>query len=143
MRGINKVLILGHVGHDPEPRLTPTGRTVCDLRVATNRPTKTEDGWQERTDWHRVRVWEKLAELSVRRLHKGSPVAIEGHLRTDTWTGADQARHARTYVQADRLHFLPDRAERPAQLTDTEESAGSAVGPLFPESEALEADTSA
>jgi single-strand DNA-binding protein len=134
MRGINSVLILGTSGHDPELRRTPKGNLVCDLRVATNRPVKAEEGWTEAADWHRVRLWDSLAETCGRFIKKGQPVAIEGQLRTESWLDAQKVRQSRTFILADRLHLIPqgriERAEPEASgeretlpVVESEESA--------------------
>ena len=107
MQGINQIILAGRLGHDPEYRSTPSGRTVCDIRIATNRPTKTESGWTESTDWHRVRLWEKQADVCLRLLRKGSPVMIQGQLRTDQWTDQSGQNRARSFVHCNRLHLLP------------------------------------
>ena len=76
MRGINRVFLMGRLGQDPELRTLPGGRVVAELRLATHRGERGADGWQEVTDWHRVRAWEQLAELCGRYLTRGSAVAI-------------------------------------------------------------------
>ena len=119
MRGINQVFLMGHLGHDPEPRETQSGKTVCDLRVATNRRIRTDSGWEERTEWHRIRLWERHADLASRFLRKGHPAAFQGNLRTDSWTDAEGERRHRTVIHCDRLHLI--RAPRAVQdsLPDT------------------------
>lgn len=111
MRGINHVILFGHLGATPELRTTPNGRAVCDLSLATNRPVKSDDGWRETTDWHRVTLWEREAEMAARLLSKGSAVGIEGQLRTDSWEDrATGQKRYRTYVVGHKLHLLGGRA---------------------------------
>ena len=109
MRGVNKIFLLGRLGRDPELRTTATGRQFTDLRLATNRSVRKGEEWTEVADWHQVRVWERTAELCVGRLSKGSPVAVEGQLRSDQWQNENGDKRSRTYVVGDRVHFLPYR----------------------------------
>ena len=123
MRGINQVFLMGHLGHDPELRQTAGGKSVCDLRVATNRRFRTESGWDERTEWHRVRLWERHAGLAERFLRKGHPVAFQGNLRTDSWTDSEGQRRHRTVIHCDRLHLV--RSPRVLQDTPPETEGGA------------------
>ena len=107
MRGINRVFILGRLGHIPELKKTANGMSYTDLSIATHRPTRKGDIWEEKTDWHQVRTWENHAELCVRMLSKGSPLAIEGQLRTDSWLDSTGEKQFKTYIMGDRVHFLP------------------------------------
>lgn len=106
MRGFNTVCLLGHLGRDPEVRTTPTGHTVCNLNLATNRRFKKAEEWVEETDWHRVTLWDGQAEVAARFLRKGDPVAIEGGLRTDSWTTDAGDKRYKTYVLGNRLHLV-------------------------------------
>jgi single-strand DNA-binding protein len=106
MRGINHVVLVGRAGQDPEPRTTANGRTLCQLSLATNRPVKNGDGWDSETDWHRVVLWERNAEIASQFVQKGSSVGIEGELRVSKWTDKDGVRRSRTEVHARRLHLL-------------------------------------
>ena len=119
MRGINKVFLLGHVGQDPVVRQTSSGKSVCELSIATNRSVRTGETWMEEADWHRIRLWDQRAEVALRYITRGSAIAVEGQLRTDTWTDAQQVRHTKSYVLVDQLHLLPlgkprDDHDRPA-----------------------------
>lgn len=120
MRGINTVTILGHLGHDPLIRTTPSGRKVSDLRIATNRAIKTSEGWRDDTEWHKVQLWGSQAEVAGRFLRKGSSLAIQGHLRTDHWTDEQNLNRTKTYVVCDHLHLL---GTRPEGLPDAAEAA--------------------
>jgi single-strand DNA-binding protein len=114
MRGINKVLILGRIGHDITLRQTNNGRFFVDLNIATNRNINKNDVWVSMADWHRVRFWGKEAEASAKFLVKGAPVAIEGSLRSDSWTTDEGERKFFSYVHGEKLHLLPSvPAERP------------------------------
>ena len=132
MRGINRVFLFGHVGHTPELRTTRGGRAVTELRVATNRPVRTDDGWKEETDWTQVQLWEQNAETAVRFLTKGSAVAIEGRLRTDSWDDPQSGqKRFRTYVLAERLHLGrgagPRQADEAAPRPPDEGAEHSAI----------------
>lgn len=103
-RSINKVIILGNVGSDPEVRTTTNGRKVATLSVATNH-RYTRDGQQhEETEWHRVVLWERLAEVAGQFVRKGSAVYVEGRLRTRKWQ--DQSGQERTSVEIIAREFV-------------------------------------
>ena len=112
MRGINHVFLVGRAGQDPEPRTTANGRTLCQLSLATNRPVKNGDGWSSETDWHRVVLWERNAEIASQFVQKGSSVGIEGELRVSKWTDKDGVRRSRTEIHARRLHLLGSSKHR-------------------------------
>ncbi|NCA72909.1 MAG: single-stranded DNA-binding protein, partial [Sphingobacteriia bacterium] len=88
MSGINKVILIGNLGADPEIRYTPSGDAVATLRIATSETWKDKQTGErmERTEWHRVILWRRLAEIAGQYLHKGSKVYIEGKLQTRKWT---------------------------------------------------------
>ena len=107
MRGINRVFLMGHLGCDPVVRRTPNGLAVCELSVATHRSVKKGDGWEDEVDWTRIRLWDQKAEIAMRYLTRGAPLAVEGQLRTDTWTDAQNVRHYRSVVNVEHHHLLP------------------------------------
>ena len=112
-RGINKVILLGNLGKDPEVKYTPSGTPVAKLALATNERFKDKDGqWQDRTEWHNVVVWQRLAEIAGEYLKKGSKVYIEGRLQTRTWDDkqTNQKRYM-TEVVASDLVLLGGRGE--------------------------------
>ncbi|MCK6502457.1 single-stranded DNA-binding protein [Myxococcota bacterium] len=114
MRGINRVFIMGHLGHNPELRTTPRGVPTCELNLATNRSRKDGDEWIEETEWHRVVLWEQRAEAAVRFLVKGSAVAVEGRLKTESWDDKQTGqRRQRTVIVGEQLHLVGGR-DRPA-----------------------------
>jgi single-strand DNA-binding protein len=122
-RGLNKVLIIGHLGRDPEMRFTSNGRPVAAFSVATSRGWTSSDGArQEETEWFHVVAWGGLADLCKKRLHKGSQVYVEGRLQTRCWEGPDGERHYRTEVVAQELIFLDDHDdfEVPEYAQDSE-----------------------
>lgn len=104
MRGINHVVLLGHLGANPELRTTSNGKSVCELRVATNRSTRVGDEWRDATDWHTVTAWDRQAEYAHRTLSKGSLVGIVGSLRTDSWEDKTTGqRRYKTIIVAERI----------------------------------------
>ncbi len=85
-RSVNKVILLGNLGKDPEVKYTPSGTPVAKFSLATNERFKDKDGnWQDRTEWHNVTAWARTAEIAGEYLKKGSKVYIEGSLRTHSW----------------------------------------------------------
>ncbi|RME45812.1 MAG: single-stranded DNA-binding protein [Chloroflexi bacterium] len=106
-RGLNKVMLIGRLGRDPEMRYTPTGKPVTSFSVATNRTWVTADGERrEATEWFNVVAWRELAEICHQYLSKGSRVYIEGRLQTRSWETPDGQRHFRTEVVADEMIML-------------------------------------
>lgn len=85
-KGLNKVMLIGHLGKDPELSYTPSGIAVCKFTLATNDSVKGDnDQWVERTEWHNITVWRKLAETCSQYLKKGSKIYMEGKIQTDSY----------------------------------------------------------
>jgi single-strand DNA-binding protein len=121
-RGLNKMMVIGHLGRDPEMRFTSSGRPVASFSVATTRGWTNNDGErQEETEWFNVVTWGGLAELCKKRLRKGSHVYIEGRIQTRNWEGPDGERHFRTELVAQELIFLDafDASKLPDDLDET------------------------
>ena len=117
-RGVNKVILVGNLGADPDIRYIPSGDMVTTIRLATGEIWKDQDGkQQERTEWHRVVFYRRLAEVAGEFLKKGSKIYLEGSLRTQQWDKDGEKRYT-TDVVAKELHLL-DRAG------DNESAAGS------------------
>jgi len=105
--GINKVILIGNLGADPEVKYTPSGAAVCELRLATNESWTDKGGErQDRTEWHKVVVWGKTAENCGKYLAKGRPVYVEGKLRTESWEDKDGNKRYTTKIQAHTVQFL-------------------------------------
>jgi single-strand DNA-binding protein len=105
--GINKVILIGNLGNDPEMRHTPSGAGVCEFRLATNEAWTDKQGQrQERTEWHRVVVWGKKAEVCSKYLSKGRQVYVEGRLRTRSWEDKEGNKRYTTEVIANDVQFL-------------------------------------
>ncbi len=110
MSSLNKVMVIGNLGTDPEMRFTPSGKPVTSFRIATTRTYMSPEGERKQeTEWFSVVTWNKLAETCNQFLAKGRRAYVEGRLRTHTWEGQDGQRRFRTEIIANRVIFL-DRA---------------------------------
>jgi single-strand DNA-binding protein len=111
-RGLNKVLIIGRLGRDPEMRYTPSGRPVTTFSVATSRTWNTSEGGRRtETEWFNVVAWSNLAEICKQHLSKGRLVYIEGRLQTRHWEDPDGNKHSSTEIVANEMIMLDDRRE--------------------------------
>ena len=110
-RGINKVIIVGNLGGDPETRYMPSGSAVTNMTVATNESWKDKQTGEQkdRTEWHKVAMFGRLAEIAAEYLRKGSQVYIEGKLRTRKWQGQDGQDRYTTEIIADEMQMLGGR----------------------------------
>jgi len=105
--GVNKVILIGNLGADPEVRFTPGGQAVANFRIATNESWTDKQGQrQERTEWHRIVVWGKLAELCGEYLKKGRQAYVEGRLQTREWTDKEGKKNYTTEIVANTVQFL-------------------------------------
>jgi len=112
---LNRAQIIGHLGRDPEVRYTQDGTPIANLAVATNETWKDASGAkQERTEWHRVVLFGKVAEIAREYLKKGGLAYLEGCLQTRKWAGEDGADRYTTEIVAERLRLLERRPEKPA-----------------------------
>jgi len=110
MRGLNKVMIIGHLGRDPEMRYTPSGKAVTSFSVETRRDWSTPDGQRhEETEWFNVVAWGTLAEICKQHLSRSLQVYIEGRLQTRGWEDNDGKRHYRTEIVANEMILLSER----------------------------------
>jgi len=106
MAGVNKVILVGNLGADPEVRYTADGTAVCKFRIATTERFKDRQGnMQERTEWHRIVAWRKLAEICGQYLSKGKQVYIEGKIRNDSWE-KDGVKQFSYEIVADTMQML-------------------------------------
>ena len=127
MAGLNKVMLIGNLGADPEMKFLPSGAPVTTFRVAVSRTYAGQDGQRkEETEWFSVVAWSKLAETCNQYLSKGSKAYVEGRLQTRSWDGPDGQKRYRTEVIANSVLFL-DRAKASAALPG--ESGGDEVEP--------------
>jgi single-strand DNA-binding protein len=105
--GVNKVILVGNLGADPDMRYTPSGQGVCELRVATSESWNDKNGQrQERTEWHRIVVWGKRAEVCSKYLAKGRQVYVEGRIQTRTYDDKDGNKRYITEIIAADVQFL-------------------------------------
>lgn len=112
MASVNKAIIVGTLGRDPEIRYMPNGDAACNLSVATSESWKDKSGEkQERTEWHRISMFGKLAEIAGQYLAKGSSVYLEGKLQTRKWTDKDGVEKYTTEIIADRMQMLGGNRE--------------------------------
>lgn len=125
-RGVNKVILIGNLGRDPEVRYTPNGLAVANITIATSESWKDKQSgeMQERTEWHRVVMYQRLAEISGEYLRKGSKVYIEGRLQTRKWqdknTGQDRYT---TEIIADTMQMLDSKGGGANDVPAMEKSA--------------------
>lgn len=111
-RGINKVILIGNLGQDPELRYTGNGTAVCNLRLATSESYKDQDGQMvEKTEWHSIVAWSRLAEICGEYLKKGSRVYFEGSLQTRSWEDRDGNTRYTTEVKAREMMMLDSRGD--------------------------------
>lgn len=122
-RGLNKVLIIGRLGRDPEMRYTPSGRPVTTFSVATSRSWNTSEGGRHtETEWFNVVAWSNLAEICKQYLSKGQLVYIEGRLQTRHWEDPDGNKHSSTEIVANEMIMLEDRRDGGAAVEEYEAS---------------------
>ena len=129
MASLNKVMVIGNLGTDPEMRFTPNGNPVTSFRIASSRTFTAPDGERKQeTEWFTVITWSKLAEQCNQFLSKGRKAYVEGMLRTRSWEGKDGQKHFKTEIVANRVIFL----DRPgaAPLPEEAELDRSGAAPL-------------
>ncbi len=124
-RGLNKVMIIGHLGREPEMRYTPSGRPVTTFSVATSRSWNTADGERHtETEWFNVVAWGNLAEICKQYLSKGQQVYIEGRLQSRQWEDSEGKKHTSTEIVANEMIMLGDRRDTSVSDSSIEEEAG-------------------
>ena len=118
-RGVNKVIVVGNLGQDPDTRYMPSGDAVTNLNIATNESWKDKQTGEQkdRTEWHRVAMFGRLAEIAAEYLRKGSQVYIEGKLRTRKWQDKDGNDRYTTEIIADEMQMLGNKASSGAPAT--------------------------
>ncbi len=111
MASVNKVILIGNLGRDPEVRYATSGSAICNVTIATSRQwkDKTSGERQEETEWHRVVFYDRLAEIAGEYLKKGRPVYVEGRLKTRKWTDKDGVEKYTTEIVADQMQLLGSR----------------------------------
>jgi len=132
MASVNKVILIGNLGADPETRYLPSGDAVANIRIATTEVWKDKGGEkQEHTEWHRIAFFGKLAEIAGEYLKKGSPVYVEGRIRTRKWQDKEGQDRYSTEIVADRMQLLGSRgggsesAARESKPANSEPAGGA------------------
>lgn len=124
MASVNKVILIGNLGRDPEVRYMPSGDAVANITIATTETWKDKGGEkQEQTEWHRVAMFGKTAEIAGEYLKKGSQVYIEGKLQTRKWTDKEGQERYTTEIRADRMQMLGSRSGGSERMAPSEDDA--------------------
>ncbi len=124
-RGLNKLMIIGHLGRDPEMRYTPSGKPVTTFSVATSRTWHSSDGERhEDTEWFNIVAWGGLAEICNQHLRKGMQVYVEGRLQTRRWEDAEGNKHFTTELVAKEMIMLGEKKETLRMSFDQDEEEG-------------------
>ena len=127
MSGVNKVILVGRLGADPKVRYTSNGNPVATLSLATSEKWKDKEGQsQEKTEWHRVVLWSRLAELAGQYLNKGRQVYIEGKLQTRKWEDKDGQTRYTTEIVGNQMQFLGGANEGASHSSDLPPDLGPA-----------------
>ena len=133
MAGVNKAILIGNLGKDPELRYTPGGQAVASFSLATGEKWRDKDGnLQDRTEWHNIVVWGRQAETAKEYLSKGRSVYVEGRIQTRSWEDKDGNKRYTTEIVAQRLQFLGSR--------DQGVPSGGETPPEAPQPEELSAE---
>jgi single-strand DNA-binding protein len=141
-RGINKVILVGNLGADPETRYTPSGSAVTKIRIATSESWKDRQTGerQERTEWHRIVFFGRLAEIAGEYLKKGSQVYVEGSLRTDKWQDQSGQDRYTTEIVANEMQMLGGRAGAGAPASSDDSRGFGSAEPSTAREPALDDD---
>ena len=138
MASVNKAILIGNLGGDPELRFTPTGLAVCNFTIATTEKwrDKQTNEMKESTNWHRIVLWDKQAELAKQYLTKGSSVYIEGRIETRSWDDNGVKKYM-TEIVGQRLEFLSKRGDQPTGEHEAPPPEADAASPLTGEDDDL------
>ena len=125
---VNKVILVGNLGRDPEMRSTPSGQPVVTFSLATNRRRKDQDGNRiKETEWHLIEVWGKLAEIAGQYLRKGSKLYVEGRIKTDSWEDRETgAKRSKTKIVCENFQMLDRREDFDGTRTESESFGATA-----------------
>ena len=135
MASVNKVILVGNLGRDPEMRYLPSGEAVANLAIATSRKYKDKTGQMvEETEWHRVTFFGKLAEIAGQYLKKGRSVYVEGRIKTDKYTGKDGVEKYSTQIIANEMQMLGGREGMGEPSGEVDEAGGISRPPRTPSS---------
>jgi single-strand DNA-binding protein len=130
-RGVNKVILVGNLGADPETRSMPSGMTVTNIRIATSESwkDKASGAQQERTEWHSIALFGRLGEIAAEYLRKGSQVFVEGKLRTRKWQDKQGNDRFTTEIIADNMQMLGGRAGGAPAASGADRGSGASTPP--------------
>lgn len=130
MASLNKIIIIGHLGRDPESRYMPSGEQVTSISVATTESWKDKSGnKQEQTEWHRISFFGKLAEIAGQYLKKGSQVYVEGRIRTRKYTDRDGIERYATEIIGDRMQMLGGKPDQSGGRNSYSEAKAGSMPP--------------
>jgi single-strand DNA-binding protein len=129
---LNKCMIIGNLGRDPEMRYTPSGQAVTQFTVATNRRWQQNGEWQEETEWFRVVVWGPQAERTAERLRKGHKVYVEGRIQTRQWEDQQGQKRSTTELVANQVTSLERRERGDEDIPLPDDRSGAAASPGSP-----------
>ena len=126
---VNKIVLVGHLGADPESRFTPSGVAVSTFNMATNESWKNKEGeYEDRTEWHRIVLYGKAAETASEYMKKGQLAYVEGRIRTRSWEDKDGMTRYTTEVLGDRFTMLGRKSENKSTAAPAEAGAGAGGG---------------
>lgn len=129
MASVNKVILVGNVGRDPELRYTQGGQPVASFSIATNERFKDKDGnWKDRTEWHRIVAWARLAEVCGEYLRKGSQVYVEGRIQTRDWEDKEGNKRQTTEIVIQTMQMLGRRGEGGGAMGGDDRGRGGSMG---------------
>src|SRR5256885_2586589 len=132
---VNKAILVGRLGRDPETRYTSAGQAVCNFTLATDETYKDRSGErQKRTEWHRIVVWGKQAEIAQQYLHKGSLIFVEGRIQTRQWDDREGQKRTTVEIVANNFRMLGGRGEGGGMAAGA--SAGAGAGDMEPQAAA-------
>lgn len=131
-RGVNKVILIGNLGSDPEVRYTPSGSAVANVNLATSESwrDKTSGELQDRTEWHRIVFFNRLAEIVGEYLRKGSKIYVEGSLRTRKWQDKNGIERHTTEIIANEMHILDSKSGNSHQIIPVQQDANNRLDEL-------------
>ena len=140
MAGINKVIIVGFLGNDPDVRTMPNGELVVNISVATSESWTDKNSGEKKevTEWHRIVLYRRLAEIAGQYLHKGSQVYIEGRLKTRKWQDNNGQDRYSTEIQCDNFQMLGGRQDEPKQQAKTSKAKPDPLSAMAEQGDSFE-----
>jgi single-strand DNA-binding protein len=129
MASLNKVMLIGNLGKDPEVRYTASGQAVASFNLATSEKFKNKNGeWEERTEWHRITLWSRLAEIAGEYLTKGKTVFVEGRLQTRKWQDNSGNERYTTEIVGEKMQMLSPKGDVRRGADVTPDASGGSGG---------------